>query len=476
MVIISFITFLILILSVGLYTKRFSQQTSGDYLLASRDIPVWQAALSALASTYSGFMYIGLIGYTYTKGISGIWLITFWVIGEFMILHYAPKKISVATQKRGLTSYSGLLSHYWGVEHLAVRKIAATITLIFLSVYAAAQFDAAGKTLQILLDWPINTGVIIAYVIVLMYCFSGGIRASIWTDIVQFILMIFSIAILVYFALESIGGWDLFIDKLHQNPVAYTQFFPDSMGSWFFIILFLFGWLSGGMGIVGQPHVSVRFMAMQNTTKYRSILVYYYSLGSVFTTLCLLCALLAKVYFADVITADFDPETTLPRLGLAILPPVLVGLLLAGIFSAIVSTADSQILSCSAALGHDLLKQKNSEKANFWQNKIATLVVATFALVVALFGGKSVFALVLVAWSGLASSFAPLLLLQFMGYKIPQHISILIMLSGLLAAIIWRSLGLNTITYDGLIGITTGFLVFVIVKTFIPIERNSSTG
>lgn len=474
MLIISFVTFLILILCVGLYANRFSKQTSGDYLLASRNIPVWQTALSSLASAYSGFMYIGLIGYTYTKGLSGIWLMVFWVIGEFMVLYYAPKKISTATEKRGLASYSGLLSRYWGVEYLAVKKIAAIITLVFLSVYAAAQFNAAGKTLQVLLDWPVSVGVLIAYAIVLAYCFAGGIRASIWTDCVQFILMIVSITILVYSTLEAIGGWGLFIDKLYQFPTTYTQFFPDSMGSWLFIILFLMGWVSAGMGIVGQPHIAVRFMAMKNTTEYKKLLLYYYSLASVFTALCLLSALLAKVYFADVAIADFDPETTLPRLGMAVLPAVLVGLMLSGIFSAVVSTADSQILSCSAALGNDLLKRKNSEKANFWQNKMATVVVATFALVVVLSGGKSVFVLVIVAWSGLASAFTPLLLLQFMGYRIPQNISIIIMLSGLSAAVIWRLLGLDTITYDALIGIITGFAVFVIIRVFIPIERDKT--
>ena len=369
MVLASFIVFLSLILSVGLYATRFSQQTSSDYLLARRNIPLWQTALSALASTYSGFMYIGLIGYTYTKGISGIWLIIFWVLGEFIMMRYAPKKISTITEKRGLISYNGLLSNYWGTEYLGVRKLAALLTLVFLSIYAAAQFGAASKTLQILLDWPINSGAMVAYVVVLAYCFSGGIRASIWTDSVQFILMLSSISILAYKALGAVGGWSVFIDKLYQNPVTYTQLFPDVLGSWLFIGLFLLGWVAAGLGVVGQPHVAIRFMAMKNTNEYKKIVYYYYSLASAFTILCLLSALLAKVYFADVVDPNFDAETTLPRLAVAILPPILVGLMLSGIFSSIVSTADSQILSCSAALANDLFKKSLDEKSNYWRNK-----------------------------------------------------------------------------------------------------------
>ena len=174
-----------------------------------------------------------------------------------------PRKSAPLLRKRGLISYNGLLSNYWGTEYLGVRKLAALLTLVFLSIYAAAQFGAASKTLQILLDWPINLGAMVAYVVVLAYCFSGGIRASIWTDSVQFILMLSSISILAYKALGAVGGWSVFIDKLYQNPVTYTQLFPDVLGSWLFIGLFLLGWVAAGLGVVGQPHVAIRFMAMK---------------------------------------------------------------------------------------------------------------------------------------------------------------------------------------------------------------------
>ncbi|KAF3981929.1 MAG: sodium/proline symporter [Methylococcales symbiont of Hymedesmia sp. n. MRB-2018] len=471
----SFLGFLIIILSIGLYAKKFSQNTSEDYLLASGEVPLWQATISAMASAYSGFMYIGLIGYTYTRGISGIWLILFWVLGEFFMMYYAPKRINQVTKKQQLVSYSALISNYWPNPQQWTKKIAAMITLIFLSIYVAAQFNAAGKALSTMLNWQVETGIIIAYVIVLAYCFSGGIRASIWTDIVQFFIMLVSMSVLVFMALNTLGGWDIFIDKLYQNPASYTAFFPDSMGSLFFIILFLLGWVFAGLGVVGQPHIAVRFMALKKTKKYRNMLYLYYSCASVFTLLCLLSALLAKVYFSEIGLIDFDAETALPRLAIAILPPVLVGLILSGIFAAIVSTADSQILSCSAALGNDLLPEKQGIAAKLRQNKLATITVATFALLVAIYGGSSVFLLVLVAWSGLASAFAPILILYFLGYKTPQNINIMMMLAGLSAAVIWRILGLSTLTYEALIGIVTGFIIFIICKQFSPITRDRNT-
>lgn len=467
----SFLFFLSLILLVGLYAKKFSKKTSEDYLLANGNVPVWQVTISALASNYSGFMYIGLIGYTYTQGISGIWLMVFWMVGEFFVVRYAPKYINQASKKHKLISYNDLISNYWGNAQQGSKKIAAIITLVFLSVYAAAQFDAAGKALHAILDFPIEVGIAISYVVVLAYCFAGGIRASIWTDVVQFLLMIISIGVLVFLTLNTLGGWQVFVDKLHNLPDNYNHFFPDSMGSWLFIILFFLGWVFAGLGSVGQPHIAIRFMALRESQKYSQILHLYYSLAIIFTTLCLLSALLAKVYFTEVGLSDFDPESALPKLALSILPAVLVGLLLAGIFAAIVSTADSQVLSCAASLGNDLLPSKTNPTDKLRQNKFATILTATFALVVALYGGKSVFVLVIVAWSGLASAFAPVLILYFIGYKISQTLNITIIFSGLSAAIIWRILGLNTITYDALIGILTGLGVFLIAKQSTHVKR-----
>lgn len=463
---VSFVFFLTLMLCIGLYAKKFSKPTSKDYLIASGDISVWQTVLSVLATTYSGFMYIGLIGYTYTRGISGIWLMLVWMLGEFFVIRFMPAKINDTTKKHNLTSYNCLLANYWGDNKIFIRKLSAVITLIFLSIYAAAQFNAAGKAINALLDWQQNIGIIGVYVMVLAYSFAGGIRASIWTDSVQFIIMLVSIITLVAITLSDIGGWGAFVQKLYQFPTSYTQLFPESVQGVFFISLFLAGWFFGGIGISGQPHVMVRYMAMRQTTKHKAIFRWYYSLAFVFGNMCVLSALLAKVYFADTLPPDFDPETTLPHLAMAIMPPVLVGLILSAILSSIISTADSQVLSCSASLGNDLLPTHDSERKNLWQNKIATVVVATFAVLIAIYGGSTVFALVIVAWSGLAASFAPLLLLQLMGNKIPQPLAITMMLSGLLATALWRIFSLNSISYEGLIGIVVGFTVFYITKPF----------
>jgi Na+/proline symporter len=90
------------------------------------------------------------------------------------------------------------------------------------------------------------------------------------------------------------------------------------------------------------------------------------------------------------------------------MPDILAGLMLAGLFAATMSTADSLVLSCSAAISRDLRPGKPS---SYGQTKLATLGVVMVALIVALYGNKSVFELVILAWGLLAAAFAPLMLI-----------------------------------------------------------------
>jgi len=137
------------------------------------------------------------------------------------------------------------------------------------------------------------------------------------------------------------------------------------------------------------------------------------------------------------------------------LPPLLVGLILAGIFAATMSTADSLILSCSAAVTHDLLPHKIERPLLI---KLATIAITGSALILAFSNNQSVFSLVIMAWSALASAFAPLLITLCLGRKPTQATSIIAVLVGLGVALLWRYLGWQEMVYEGLPGIMAGLL------------------
>ena len=139
-----------------------------------------------------------------------------------------------------------------------------------------------------------------------------------------------------------------------------------------------------------------------------------------------------------------------------LLHPAMVGLILAGIFAATMSTADSLALSCSAALTHDILPH-NIEKP--WMLKVATIVIVGTALLFALSNNQSVFSMVIMAWSGLASAFVPLLITLCFGANPSQKACVIAMLAGFTTALMWRYLGLQNMAYEGLPGIICGCLI-----------------
>ena len=93
-----------------------------------------------------------------------------------------------------MVSFANLVSKWHGKNYKYVQLFGGVIILIFLSTYAAAQLNAGSKSMHILFDIDYKLGAIIGGIIVLLYCFSGGIRASIWTDVAQSIVMIIAMS------------------------------------------------------------------------------------------------------------------------------------------------------------------------------------------------------------------------------------------------------------------------------------------
>ena len=150
-------------------------------------------------------------------------------------------------------------------------------------------------------------------------------------------------------------------------------------------------------------------------------------------------------------------------MALELLPPVAVGVVLAGIFAATMSTADSLVLSCSSALTHDLLPRRIERPAEL---KFVTVLVVALALAIALNGTQSVFVLVILTWSALASAFGPLLWVHARGFRVGEWQAIAMMVAGLGAALAWRWLGWQDMVYEGMPGMLAGWATFHVIRRF----------
>ncbi len=238
-VIITFILFLLLFVLIGVSSSMKSEKTTEDYLIANRSIHPLLASLSAAATNTSGYMFIGLIGFTYYYGISSIWVTVGWICGDYAMWHLAYRKMRERSGKmeaRTFPSFLAMTSN--GIDRIVI-VCAGLITLVLLTIYASAQLKAGSKALYVLFGWDYSTGAIIGAIIVLLYCLAGGIRASIWTDAAQAVVMLFSMSILLLMAIGVVGGPALLYEKLYALDPNLVKLFPADLK--YGIILYVLG-------------------------------------------------------------------------------------------------------------------------------------------------------------------------------------------------------------------------------------------
>ena len=463
MIFLSFCFFLFLFTLIGFLSVLKKKNTSLDYLLANQEIKPWLAAISAISTSNSGYMFIGQIGFTYVYGLQSVWLMFGLIFGDFISSLFVHKNLRKKSQELKVVSFANLVSKWHGKNYKYVQLFGGVIILIFLSTYAAAQLNAGSKSMHILFDIDYKLGAIIGGIIVLLYCFSGGIRASIWTDVAQSIVMIIAMSLMVIFGIKELGGLSSFVNQLHKISPDYMKWFPSTNFSDFFLApyMFIVGWFFSGVGVIGQPHVMVRFMTIDNTKNIPKTRVYYYTWYILFYSLTISAAFVARLLIHE--TNSIDPELALPTLAVNLLPEFFVGVVLAGIFAATMSTADSQILACTASITNDILLSK---KKSYLINKLVTIIVTVFVVTIAINDNKNVFTLVLMSWSTLACCFSPLLIVNSFQQKVSEFLSLMMMFIPLITLLLWRHLELNEFIYEVAPGIISGILTFFIFKLF----------
>jgi sodium/proline symporter len=452
--IISFTLCLTLFLGIGILSAWFKKNTPEDYLLASRSLSPWLAGLSAVATTNSGFMFTAWIGMTYSLGVSSVWFMLGLGFGSFVGLKTTSGPIRRVSEEVDTYSYGGLISRWQGVDMPTLRHVLGWIVLIFLSTYAAAQLTASSKAMHVLFDWDLNTGTLLGFVVIVVYCFSGGFRASVWTDVAQSIVMMVAMIILAYIALTEVGGIGGLYNTLKASDPDLVYWLPQLQ---YAPLLYIFGWFVGGIGITGQPHIMVRFMAVNSEQNAQRSLAWYFSFYCLFFFVSWLVGLAARALLPEV--SSFDAELALPTIAESLLPQILVGIILAGLFAAAISTADSLVLSASAALSRDILMRPSM---SMWVTKGSTVLISLLVLGISLWGNKSVLLLVALAWSILATAITPLLYIHIFKKPLSEIQALTMMVVGAMVAIWWFWSGIDGLIWPSFPGFAAVLVLFII--------------
>ena len=486
MQLVAFICYFLLILGVGLYFF-FRSKTGGekDYFLGGRSMGPWVTAMSAQASDMSGWLLMGFPGSILAFGMGKVW------IGIGLALGTAANWIIVAKRLRRFSRASNdaitlpqYLTNRFASKSPVLKILCAVIFLISFTVYVASAFVAGKSVMIAVIPWFADKPTLamgLFALLILIYTFLGGYKAVCWTDFFQGLMML--VAILAVPIVMSLGKFDNAFLGAFADGVAQFESNPFT-ADWRDIVT----GLSWGLGYFGMPHIIVRFMGIEKPSQVKkaatvAIIWVVLSLGA-----AIAIAILGRTYLLS--SGTSLAETLLPSgaqqdifivLTQDIFPPILIGLLLAAIVAAAMSTADSQLLVASSAFTSDLYnplirKNKATDKEVLWVGRIVVVIVSIVAFFIAASGSSwagSIMSMVENAWGLFGAAFGPVVLLSLFWRRLNYAGACAGILTGAIVDVGWLLCFTNTITnamitptgiYEILPGFIASFIVTIVIS------------
>jgi sodium/proline symporter len=427
--IITLVVYKVLLLGIGFWASRRST-TDADFYLGGRGLGPWVAALSAAASSSSAWTLLGVSGVAFVQGVSAIWLLPACMGGFLLNWLVVARPLKREAERTGAVTLTEYLAEGSPPKlHRAFIVSASLVILSSLLIYVASQFQAAGKTFAETLDMEFSTAVLIGGAVVMVYTMSGGFWAASVTDMIQGIVMAAASIAVPLVALIEVGGFQELWNGLGNAGEMYVDPWRGKHG--WTLVAFLAGTLGIGLGYPGQPHVVNRFMALRSENDIRLGTWISIVWGLVIYTGMLLAGWCGRVLVGSM----EDGEKILIRLTTDLFSPVFGGIILAAILSAIMSTADSQLLVCGSTVSYDLPKGKG--KRRILLNRLTILGLGGAAILAAINLSTSIFDSVLFAWSGLGAAFGPLLLVRLSGRRVASSWALASLWTGFLVTLAW---------------------------------------
>jgi len=401
------IAYQLLMLGIGWWASKRNRD-SEDFYLGGRRLGGLVAALSASASSSSAWSLLGVSGAAFVWGLPAIWLIPATLSG-FLINWYlvAPRLARQSRDSGALTLTEFIAGPRGDPARLTMMRLGAAVILFSFTFYIAAQFQAAGTTFASVLDVRQETAIVIGAAVVLAYVWLGGFWAASITDSVQGLLMAFSALLLPLLALIAVGGPLELAASLGTDAGGGSPFDRwAGQASWPAALGFVLGLFGIGLGYPGQPHVVNRFMAIRDQAaivRGRRIAVAWAAI--------IYSGMVVLGWCGRILAGDLaDGEQLLFVLATLLLPTLLAGIMVSAILSAIMSTADSQLLVAASSVSHDLRNGSGDPDAGLNRARWVVLLIGAVAVMLAIAFPESIFNRVLFAWQALAAAFGPLLM------------------------------------------------------------------
>lgn len=460
-----FLVYLALLVGLALWSRRETHSLSG-YFLAGKKLPFWVVAFSTNATGESGWLLLGLTGMGYAVGAQAYWVVVGEVIGIALSWTLISTKLKRLADKTDSITLPDVISARFDDRKHLLRSIAVVIILTMVCAYVTAQMAASGKALSSFTGMDYKTAVIFGGAVIIAYTFVGGYKAVSYTDVVQGVLMLAGLIIVPAVAIHTAGGWSVVSDTLRSiDPSLLSMWSVTDGGMPGWILLFSF--FAIGLPFLGVPQLMTRFMAAKDEGELKKARVMSVSVILLFDLGAVTAGMAGRALFPDLA----DAETIFPTLSTELFPPLITGVLMVVVLSAIMSTVDSLLLLASSAVVRDTMQKifgsKKSDQRLAAIGKAVTIVIGIIGIGFAIEEVKFLFWFILFAWSGLGAAFGPVILCMLYSDKTTRAGAAAGMVVGFVVTVGWI-LFLKEKTYD-LYEMIPGF--FIGLATTILVSR-----
>lgn len=460
------IIYFIVVIAIGIYASRFSSKGISEYFLGGRQMGRLVVALSAVVSGRSAWLLLGVSGLAYMKGITAIWAVIGYIIVEFLLFIYYAPRIRRFSEQHNCITLPDFYAARFNDRSGFLRILVVIIFIVFMVTYVSSQFVAGGKAFTAHLGISEQSGLLITALIILIYTILGGFLAVSLTDVFQAMVMLLVLIGLPLTGIIGKGGTENVIMELKSIDHEMLNLFRQPA-------LAILGLVGIGLGSPGNPHIIVRYMSIKDQTQFKWTAVVGTFWNIIMAAGAISIGLVGRTYFnSPDLLPDGDQENIYVSLANLLMNPFLAGFIIASIFAAIMSTADSQLLIAASSIVRDIYEKiirketaVSQKQLTLW-SRVIVLIIVIIAVVLAFSIKEQILWFVLFAWAGLGAAIGPTSLLALFWKKTTREGVIVGLIAGSATVFIWKS---SKILSAALYELIPGFIMALVLTILISL-------
>ena len=373
--------YLLLVLGIAFWGNRKASDTSDtksfmeEYFIGGRSMGGLVLAMSIITAYTSASSFIGGPGIAYNVGLGWILLSMIQVPTAFLTLGVLGKRFAIISRRTNAVTITDFLRARYNSDAVVILSSAAI--LVFFMASMLAQFIGGARLFEAITGYSYETGLVIFGITVILYTTIGGFRAVVLTDLIQGFMMLLASVAILFSVVKAGGGISNIMHTLYEtDPALLTPYGANNAIPMPFILSF---WLLVGFGILGLPQTTHKCLGFKDSRSlHNAMLIGTLSVGLPMLAMHLAGAL-GRAVISDIKIGDLAISTLTVRL----MPPFWAGIFIAGPLAAIMSTIDSMLIMCSAAIVKDLYFHyvAKNNPSQFTPKKVRKMSFAVTALI-----------------------------------------------------------------------------------------------